>query len=59
VRFFEGVNGRMEEWKNGTPIAIGGNVEALAEILLWREKNEKLEQNPVGFGNLNLVILQG
>jgi len=44
----------MEEW----------NVEALAEIPLWREKNEKLEQNlrgfqnPVGFGNLNPIIRQ-
>jgi hypothetical protein len=30
----------MEGWKDGTPIAIGGNVEALAEIpLRWEWKD--------------------
>ena len=33
----------MECWKNGTPITIEGNVEALAEIPLRREKNGMLE----------------
>jgi hypothetical protein len=33
----------MECWKNGTPTAIWGNVEALAEIPLQREKNGMLE----------------
>jgi hypothetical protein len=37
-------NGKMERWNNGTPIAIGGNVEALAEIPLLREKNERIRQ---------------
>jgi len=46
----------LERWNNGKlptgnwqlPIAIGGiigeNVEALAEIPLWREKNGMLEE---------------
>jgi hypothetical protein len=36
-------DGRMEGWKDGTPIAIGGNVEALAEIPLQLEKIGRLE----------------
>jgi hypothetical protein len=36
-------SGRMEGWEIGTPIAIGGNVEALAEIPLRRENVGKLE----------------
>jgi hypothetical protein len=42
----------MEEWKDGTPIPIaigiiGGNVEALAEIPLRREKDGRMERwNP-------------
>jgi hypothetical protein len=30
-------DGMLEDWKSGTPIAIGGKVEALAEIPLRRE----------------------
>jgi hypothetical protein len=43
-RMEEWKNGMMEQWKSGTPIAIGGNVEALAEIPLLREKNERIRQ---------------
>jgi hypothetical protein len=35
--------GKVECWRNGTPIAIGGTVEALAEIPLRREKIAKME----------------
>jgi hypothetical protein len=32
-----------ENWKDGTPIAIGGNVEVFSEIPLRREETGKLE----------------
>jgi len=35
-------DGMMERWNDGTPIAIGGNVEALDEIPLRREKNGRM-----------------
>jgi hypothetical protein len=41
-------SGMLEEWNVGTPIAIGGNVEALAEIPLRREKNGRVEKWNVG-----------
>jgi hypothetical protein len=33
----------VEDWRIGTQIAIGGNVEALAEIPLRRVKNGMVE----------------